>query len=538
MAGSGAVIVMDDRTCMVQIALRTAEFFHHESCGKCTPCREGAPWVVDTLRRIEEGIAHPDEVDLLLQLCDNVEGKCLCPLGDSLAMSVRAIVKMFREEFDEHVRQGGCTCPESRLRSLYPTPEAPASAGGDGVSTTEVETVTLEVDGREVVVPKGTPLVLAAAANGVEIPIFCYEPRLGPAVGACRMCMVEVEGMPKLQAACTMTATDGMKVHTQERARRGRPEGRARVPADQPPARLPGLRQGRRVPAAGPDVPLRARQHALPAAQAHVREAGADLAADRARPRALHPLLPLHALLGRRRRGRAADRARARLALDHRDVRGAPVREPVQRQRDRALPGRRADDDGLPLQGAAVGDRQRPDGLRPLPDRLQHLGDGARGPGPPRALARPAPTSTRAGSATRAASPSSTCAPTTATPRRSCAGDRGLDEATLGGTRPRPSRARLRHYANLYGPDVDRGRRLRRAVERGGLRLARGRRGRGRRRPRRQRPPVGAARPLPRDDRRPRRGRRDRGRRRPRAARSRRRDRAAHPQGGRGAARS
>ena len=123
MAGSGAVIVMDDRTCMVQIALRAAEFFHHESCGKCTPCREGAPWVVDTLRRIEEGIAHPDEVDLLLQLCDNVEGKCLCPLGDSLAMSVRAIAKMFREEFDEHVRQGGCTCPESRLRSLYPTPK-------------------------------------------------------------------------------------------------------------------------------------------------------------------------------------------------------------------------------------------------------------------------------------------------------------------------------------------------------------------------------------------------------------------------------
>jgi NADH-quinone oxidoreductase subunit F len=123
MAGSGAVIVMDDRTCMVQIALRAAEFFHHESCGKCTPCREGAPWVVDTLRRIEEGIAHPDEVDLLLQLCDNVEGKCLCPLGDSLAMSVRAITKMFREEFDDHVRQGGCTCPESRLRSLYPTPK-------------------------------------------------------------------------------------------------------------------------------------------------------------------------------------------------------------------------------------------------------------------------------------------------------------------------------------------------------------------------------------------------------------------------------
>src|SRR5712671_891825 len=76
------------------------------------------------------------------------------------------------------------------------------------------ETVKLTVDGREVEVPKGTGLVETAQAAGVEIPIFCYEPRLGPAIGACRMCLVEVEGMPKLQAACTLTAGDGMKVHT------------------------------------------------------------------------------------------------------------------------------------------------------------------------------------------------------------------------------------------------------------------------------------------------------------------------------------
>jgi NADH-quinone oxidoreductase subunit G len=82
------------------------------------------------------------------------------------------------------------------------------------MSATDVATVTLEIDGRELTVPKGTPLVLAAAEAGVEIPVFCYEPRLGPAIGACRMCLVEVEGMPKLQAACTMTANDGMKVHT------------------------------------------------------------------------------------------------------------------------------------------------------------------------------------------------------------------------------------------------------------------------------------------------------------------------------------
>ena len=78
----------------------------------------------------------------------------------------------------------------------------------------EQETVRLTVDGREVEVPNGTGLVETAAFAGVEIPVFCYEPRLGPPVGACRMCLVEVEGIPKLQAGCTLTAQDGMVVKT------------------------------------------------------------------------------------------------------------------------------------------------------------------------------------------------------------------------------------------------------------------------------------------------------------------------------------
>ena len=77
-----------------------------------------------------------------------------------------------------------------------------------------VELVKVTVDGVEVQVPKGTGLVETAAAAGIEIPVFCYEPRLGPPIGACRMCLVEVEGMPKLQAGCTLTATDGLIVKT------------------------------------------------------------------------------------------------------------------------------------------------------------------------------------------------------------------------------------------------------------------------------------------------------------------------------------
>jgi NADH-quinone oxidoreductase subunit F len=125
MAGSAGVMVIDDSTCIVQLALRTAEFYTHESCGKCTPCREGTRWITETLRRIEDGIAAHAEIDLVLDICDNVEGKCLCPLGDACAMPVRSMVKRFRAEFEAHVDQGSCPLHDSSsLSSLYPQPRS------------------------------------------------------------------------------------------------------------------------------------------------------------------------------------------------------------------------------------------------------------------------------------------------------------------------------------------------------------------------------------------------------------------------------
>ena len=124
MAGSGAVIVIDDTTCMVQFALRTAEFYVYESCGKCTPCREGTRWIRDTLRRIEDGVAGLEEIDLVLSICDNMDfGKCLCPLGEACAWPVRSIVERFRAEFEQHVHDGCCPLPESSLSVLYPQPK-------------------------------------------------------------------------------------------------------------------------------------------------------------------------------------------------------------------------------------------------------------------------------------------------------------------------------------------------------------------------------------------------------------------------------
>jgi NADH-quinone oxidoreductase subunit F len=108
MLGSGGVIVMDDRCCMVQLGVRVAQFYQHESCGKCTPCREGTRWMVDLLRKIEAGEATHSELDLLLDVCDRILGNCLCPLGDAAAMPVASYVSKFRDEYRRHIDEGGC----------------------------------------------------------------------------------------------------------------------------------------------------------------------------------------------------------------------------------------------------------------------------------------------------------------------------------------------------------------------------------------------------------------------------------------------
>ncbi|HEX6489910.1 MAG TPA: NADH-quinone oxidoreductase subunit NuoF [Gaiellaceae bacterium] len=106
--GAAAVIVIDDRACMVQLGLRVAQFYMHESCGKCTPCREGTRWLVQLLEAIEAGQATHSQLELLLDVCDRILGKCLCPLGDAAAMPVASYVVKFREEFRAHVDQGRC----------------------------------------------------------------------------------------------------------------------------------------------------------------------------------------------------------------------------------------------------------------------------------------------------------------------------------------------------------------------------------------------------------------------------------------------
>jgi NADH-quinone oxidoreductase subunit F len=107
--GSGAVIVMDEDTCMVKAAERLAYFYFEESCGQCTPCREGTGWLYRIIHRIENGEGRQEDLDLLLDLADNIQGRTICALGDAAAMPVRAFVKVYRDEFQHHIDHKRCT---------------------------------------------------------------------------------------------------------------------------------------------------------------------------------------------------------------------------------------------------------------------------------------------------------------------------------------------------------------------------------------------------------------------------------------------
>ena len=106
--GSGGVIVIDDQTCIVDALWNLIRFYQHESCGKCTPCREGTYWMSEVLERLENGEGRDTDIDLLADVADNILGKSFCALGDAAAMPVQGALKHFRAEFEHHVKHKGC----------------------------------------------------------------------------------------------------------------------------------------------------------------------------------------------------------------------------------------------------------------------------------------------------------------------------------------------------------------------------------------------------------------------------------------------
>ena len=108
MLGTRALQIFDETTCVVRAVLRWTEFYKHESCGKCTPCREGTWWLVQTLARLEQGSGSAEDLDKLLDLCDNILGRAFCALGDGATSPITSSIEFFRDEYLAHLTHGGC----------------------------------------------------------------------------------------------------------------------------------------------------------------------------------------------------------------------------------------------------------------------------------------------------------------------------------------------------------------------------------------------------------------------------------------------
>ncbi len=108
MLGTRSLQIFDETTCVIRVVLRWTEFYRHESCGKCTPCREGTYWMVQVLEQLERGAGSEADLEKLLDICDNIVGRAFCALGDAAAMPVVSSIKQFRDEYIAHQTRGGC----------------------------------------------------------------------------------------------------------------------------------------------------------------------------------------------------------------------------------------------------------------------------------------------------------------------------------------------------------------------------------------------------------------------------------------------
>ena len=244
MLGTRALQIFDETVSVVRAVSRWTDFYAHESCGKCTPCREGTFWLKQIMERLEHGHGTQDDIDKLLDICDNILGRAFCALGDGATSPITSAVKYFREEFEagmhtpaaelfppvafHAVREG------DRVRMTVTTsPSAGGNAvdqGGNAQIPANVELVHLTIDGVGVSVPKGTLVIRAAEQVGIQIPRFCDHPLLDP-VGACRQCLVDIaDARSRRQPAPDAQAAGVLHDHGRPRAWRSRPSTPRRWP--------------------------------------------------------------------------------------------------------------------------------------------------------------------------------------------------------------------------------------------------------------------------------------------------------------------
>ncbi len=479
MLGSGAVMVFDETVDPLLVAWRLAKFFAHESCGKCTPCREGTGWVEKVLYRMSHGLGRPEDLDLLVrrrrQHLARARERAVRADHD---LPARSVGRELRREPQQVLPRRGAGAPAQRCRSARVT-----TTESDAPEAPKKTTVTVTVDGITFEAQPGR-----AADQG-----RAGERRLHPALLLARAHEAG-RHVPHVPRRDRRRPRLSARVHDPRHRRHGRalperrgeadPGRRARVPAHQPPARLPGVRPRRRVPVAGPDARVRSGRVALRRGEAPLPEADPAQRARPARPRALHPVRALHPLR-RRDRGRRAHRLhRPRRPHAGPELRRAAVRLVLLGQHRADLPGRRAHREPVPLPGPAVGPLDGRDVVHDVFGAVPRCGAVVVEPsraaarrrlraGEPRLAVRQGPLRARVGplrqSGARAAGPR----------RRHAA--RGLVAR-----RARPRRRRDREGEGTARAGVDRGARRRARHERGRVRLVGARQGRDRHRPRRR----------------------------------------------------
>lgn len=261
--GSGGMVVMDESTCMVGMAKFFLDFTAAESCGKCVHCRIGTKRMQEVLTRIVNGEGKEDDIELLEDLCTAVKDGALCGLGQTAPNPVLTTIRYFRNEYEAHINEKKCPAKECTSLLTYSI-NADACRGctmcakkcpvqaisgevkqahkidpdkcircGQCIATCKfgaieveqrlvMEQIKITVDGQEMTGNKGDTILSIAMENGVEIPNLCYNNEL-KIYGACGLCVVEAEGIPKLLRACATVASDGMVIHTDsERAENAR----------------------------------------------------------------------------------------------------------------------------------------------------------------------------------------------------------------------------------------------------------------------------------------------------------------------------
>jgi NADH-quinone oxidoreductase subunit F len=129
MIGSGAVIVVDDTHSVLEVALKVAKFYAHESCGKCVPCREGTNWTVKMLERIASGEATPMDLDIMASVQDHIIGNCLCVLGDAMAMPIASMIQKFRPELEAEIEAARERAGAASVEDVIPIGVADEHAG-------------------------------------------------------------------------------------------------------------------------------------------------------------------------------------------------------------------------------------------------------------------------------------------------------------------------------------------------------------------------------------------------------------------------